>query len=164
VGFTVATSQQVWTDHPEKVLGTTADWVAKHPNAARALTAAVLDASRWIDASEANRKETARTIAARSYVNTDVDIIEGRILGDYEDGLGKRWQDAHSMRFFNDGAVNFPWLSDGMWFLTQHRRWGGRAGERDAQRHADRRREVGWFRTGAVRRRIQGQGLNGQEG
>ena len=28
------------------------------------------------------------------------------------------------MKFFNDGAVNFPWLSDGMWFLTQHRRWG----------------------------------------
>jgi hypothetical protein len=28
------------------------------------------------------------------------------------------------MKFFNDGAVNFPYLSDGMWFLTQHKRWG----------------------------------------
>ena len=28
------------------------------------------------------------------------------------------------MKFFDDGAVNFPYLSDGMWFLTQHRRWG----------------------------------------
>ena len=28
------------------------------------------------------------------------------------------------MRFFNDGAVSFPWLSDGMWFLTQQKRWG----------------------------------------
>jgi nitrate/nitrite transport system substrate-binding protein len=28
------------------------------------------------------------------------------------------------MKFFNDGFVNFPYLSDGMWFLTQHRRWG----------------------------------------
>ncbi|THF59273.1 CmpA/NrtA family ABC transporter substrate-binding protein [Pseudothauera rhizosphaerae] len=124
VGFSVATSQDVWTDHPEKVLGTSADWVAKNPNAARALTAAVLDASRWIDASDANRRETAKVIAARSYVNTDVDVIEGRMLGKYENGLGKSWQDAHSMKFFNDGAVNFPWLSDGMWFLTQHRRWG----------------------------------------
>lgn len=124
VGFSVATSQDVWPDHPEKVLGTSADWVAKHPNAARALTAAVLDASRWIDASDAHRKETAQVIAARSYVNTDVGVIEGRILGDYEDGLGKEWKDANPMRFFNDGAVNFPWLSDGMWFLTQHRRWG----------------------------------------
>ena len=28
------------------------------------------------------------------------------------------------MRFYHDGAVNFPYLSDGMWFLTQHKRWG----------------------------------------
>ena len=28
------------------------------------------------------------------------------------------------MSFFDDGQVNFPWLSDGMWFLTQHYRWG----------------------------------------
>ncbi len=124
VGFTAVTTQEIWTDHPEKVLGTTADWVAKHPNSARALTAAVLEASRWIDASQANRRTTAETIAARSYVNTDMDVILGRMLGRYENGLGRTWDDAHAMRFFNDGAVTFPWLSDGMWFLTQHRRWG----------------------------------------
>jgi nitrate/nitrite transport system substrate-binding protein len=28
------------------------------------------------------------------------------------------------MKFFNDGVVTFPYLSDGMWFLTQHKRWG----------------------------------------
>ena len=28
------------------------------------------------------------------------------------------------MRFFADGGVNFPYLSDGMWFMTQYRRWG----------------------------------------
>ncbi len=28
------------------------------------------------------------------------------------------------MKFYNDGLVNFPYLSDGMWFMTQHRRWG----------------------------------------
>ena len=28
------------------------------------------------------------------------------------------------MKFYNDGAVNLPYLSDGMWFMTQHRRWG----------------------------------------
>jgi len=28
------------------------------------------------------------------------------------------------MKFYNDGAVTFPYLSDGMWFLTQHKRWG----------------------------------------
>ncbi|MDT3736475.1 MAG: ABC transporter substrate-binding protein [Denitratisoma sp.] len=124
VGFSVATSQDVWTDHPEKVLGTTADWVAKYPNTARAMTAAVLEASRWIDASLANRRKTAETVAAKAYINTDMDVILGRMLGRYENGLGKSWDDRNYMKFFSDGAVNFPYLSDGMWFLTQHKRWG----------------------------------------
>jgi len=124
IGFTAATTQEIWPDHPEKILGTTSSWVSANPNAARALTAAVLDASRWIDASDANRIETAQTVAARAYINTSVETIQGRMLGDYENGLGKKWKDAHKMRFFNDGAVNYPWLSDGMWFLTQHKRWG----------------------------------------
>lgn len=131
VGFSVATSQDVWTDHPEKVLGTTAEWVEKYPNTARAMTAAVLEASRWIDASLANRRKTAETVAAKAYINTDMDVILGRMLGRYENGLGKSWDDKNYMKFFNDGAVNFPYLSDGMWFLTQHKRWGLLKGDPD---------------------------------
>jgi len=66
----------------------------------------------------------ADTIADKAYVNTGVDAINQRILGRYQDGLGKTWDDPNHMKFFNDGAVNFPYLSDGMWFLTQHKRWG----------------------------------------
>ena len=124
IGYTAITTQEIWPDHPEKILGTTASWVTANPNAARALTAAVLDASRWIDTSDANRIETAQVIAGRAYVNSSVETIQGRMLGSYENGLGKKWQDSHSMRFFHDGEVNYPWLSDGMWFLTQQKRWG----------------------------------------
>ncbi|AKU10640.1 assimilatory nitrate transport system, periplasmic-binding protein [Azoarcus sp. CIB] len=124
IGFTAVTTQDIWTDHPEKVLGTTADWVAKHPNAARALTAAILEAGRWIDASLPNRRTTAETVAQKSYINTDMDVILERMLGRYSNGLGKSWDDPNYMKFYNDGAVNFPYLTDGMWFLTQHRRWG----------------------------------------
>lgn len=46
------------------------------------------------------------------------------MLGEYDNGLGRRWQDAHPIRFYDQGEVSFPWLSDGMWFLTQFRRWG----------------------------------------
>ncbi|CAI1798847.1 Nitrate transport protein NrtA precursor [Serratia proteamaculans] len=124
IGFTTVTSQEIWPDHPEKVLGTTGNWVAANPNSARALTAAVLDAARWIDSSDANRQETAQVVAGRAYINTKPEIITGRMLGQYQNGLGKSWQDAHAMRFFHDGEVSYPYLSDGMWFLTQHRRWG----------------------------------------
>ncbi|MCG8156565.1 ABC transporter substrate-binding protein [Brenneria goodwinii] len=124
LGFTAAASQDIWPDHPEKVLGTRADWVNANPNSARALTAAILEASRWIDASDENRRETAGVVAGRAYINTKEETIVGRMLGQYENGLGKSWQDEHAMRFYHDGSVNYPYLSDGMWFLTQHKRWG----------------------------------------
>lgn len=124
IGFTANTTQDIWSDHPEKTLGTTAAFVEKYPNTARAVTAAILEASQWIDASPDNVRKTAETIAAKSYVNTRADAIVDRMLGAYSNGLGKSWQDTHAMRFHADGAVNFPYLSDGMWFLTQHKRWG----------------------------------------
>jgi len=124
IGITAATSQQVWKDHPEKVLGTTAEFCQKFPNTARAVTAAILEAGKWIDSGLSNKNRMAETIAQRAYVNTGVDAINQRILGRYQNGLGKTWDDPDHMKFFNDGKVNFPYLSDGMWFLTQHKRWG----------------------------------------
>ncbi|HVE48091.1 MAG TPA: CmpA/NrtA family ABC transporter substrate-binding protein [Casimicrobiaceae bacterium] len=124
IGFTAVTTQDIWTGHPEKVLGTTFDWVAKYPNTARAMTAAILDAARWIDASAANREETAKVIADKAYVNTSADVITARMLGEYDNGVGRKWKDANAMKFFAEGAVAYPYLSDGMWFLTQHKRWG----------------------------------------
>jgi len=85
---------------------------------------AILEASRWIDAGLQNKNKMAETVADKAYVNTSVDVINQRILGRYQNGLGKTWDDPNHMKFFNDGAVNFPYLSDGMWFLTQHKRWG----------------------------------------
>jgi nitrate/nitrite transport system substrate-binding protein len=124
IGITAATTQDVWRDHPEKVLGTTGEFVKKNPNTARAVMMAVLEASRWIDTGLVNKNKMAETIADKSYVNTSVDAINQRILGRYQNGLGRTWDDPHHMKFFNDGAVNYPYLSDGMWFLTQHKRWG----------------------------------------
>ena len=51
-------------------------------------------------------------------------MILGRILGQYDNGIGKTWVDPDFMQFYNNGLVTFPYLSDGMWFLTQHKRWG----------------------------------------
>ncbi|MCS6997143.1 MAG: ABC transporter substrate-binding protein [Casimicrobiaceae bacterium] len=123
IGFTAATTQDIWAGHPEKVLGTTDEWVKKHPNTARALVAAVLEASRFID-QEVDKKKTATILADKAYVNTPVEVIEERWEGKYTNGLGKSWTDPNAMKFFQDGLVTYPYLSDGMWFLTQHKRWG----------------------------------------
>ncbi|HEU0187240.1 MAG TPA: CmpA/NrtA family ABC transporter substrate-binding protein [Gallionellaceae bacterium] len=123
IGFTAATTQDIWKDHPEKVLGCSAEFVHKYPNTARAMIMAMLEASRYIDVM-ANRRSVAEIIADKSYVNCPVEIIDQRMEGKYEDGLGRKWNDPNYMKFHNDGAANFPYLSDGMWFLTQHKRWG----------------------------------------
>ena len=124
IGFTAITTQEIWPDHPEKVLGTTADFVKKYPNTARAVTSAILEASKFIDSSAKSRHDTATVVSATSFVNTDMNIIQDRMMGRYTNGIGKTWDDPNAMKFYNEGKANFPYLSDGMWFLTQHKRWG----------------------------------------
>lgn len=123
-GFTVSTSQAIWPDHPEKVLACTREFVEQYPNTARALVMAVLEASRFIEESTDIRRSTAQLLSASEYLDAPLASIEPRLLGTYSDGLGNSWQDPHALRFHNGGAANYPYLSDGMWFITQFRRWG----------------------------------------
>ena len=124
VGFTAMTTQAIWQDHPEKALGTTSDFAKKYPNTCRAVTAAILEAGKYIDSSTTNKHKTAELVSAPSFVNTDVNVIQDRMMGRYNNGIGKTWDDPHAMKFYNDGLATFPYLSDGMWFMTQHKRWG----------------------------------------
>ncbi|KRP75272.1 CmpA/NrtA family ABC transporter substrate-binding protein [Pseudomonas paralactis] len=123
-GFTLATTQAIWPNHPEKVLGCTQAFVDAYPNTARILVMAILEASRFIEQSTENRRSTAQLLSARDYLDAPLDCIEPRLMGYYDDGLGNQWQDPHALRFFAGGEVNVPYLSDGMWFMTQFRRWG----------------------------------------
>ena len=123
IGFTATTTQALWKNHPEKVLGCTAEFVKKYPNTARAMVAAIIEAGKFIDAM-GNRAKVAEIIGGKSYVNAPSEVIMSRMLGDYDDGRGGKWKDPDYMKFFSDGEVNFPYLSHGIWFLTQHRRWG----------------------------------------
>ena len=150
IGITATTTQDIWKDHPEKVLGTTAEYAKKYPNTSRAVTAAILEASRWIDASIANRNKMAETIADKAFVNTSVDAINQRIMGRYQNGRGLTWDDPNSMRFYNEGLVNFPYLSDGMWFLTQHKRWGILKEHPDYLKVAQEINQIGLYKDAAA--------------
>jgi ABC-type nitrate/sulfonate/bicarbonate transport system substrate-binding protein len=149
-GFTVATSQDIWPDHPGKALGATAAFVDAHPHACRALVAALLEAGRWIDASPAHRDATAEVLASPAYVNASRELIAARLHGWYDDGMDRRWRDPDPLRFHADGEANFPWLSDGMWFLTQHRRWGLLREDPDYLAVAARVNRVGLYREAAA--------------
>ena len=121
-GFTVATSQQIWPDHPEKVLATCADWADGNPVLSGRLISTLLEAARFADAQE-NREQVAHWLARPDYLDVKTEIVAERLLGHYANGLGRQWNDPCRVAFFGEGRVNFPWLSDGIWFMTQLRRW-----------------------------------------
>ncbi|MPQ65968.1 MULTISPECIES: CmpA/NrtA family ABC transporter substrate-binding protein [unclassified Pseudomonas] len=123
-GFTLTTSQAIWPDHPEKVLACTRAFVEEYPNTAQALVMAILEASRFIEESQENLRSTAQLLSGSDYLDAPLASIEPRLLGRYDDGLGRHWQDPHALTFHDRGAANYPYLSDGMWFMTQFRRWG----------------------------------------
>ncbi|WLG46786.1 CmpA/NrtA family ABC transporter substrate-binding protein [Pseudomonas sp. FP1740] len=150
LGFTMATTQTIWPDHPEKVLGCTRAFVEQYPNTARALVMAILEASRFIEASRENRRSTAQLLSAPEYLDAPLDCIEPRLLGDYTDGLGNHWQDPHAMRFHSGGEVNLPYLSDGMWFMTQFRRWGLLRDDPDYLRVARQVQQLDLYREAAT--------------
>jgi nitrate/nitrite transport system substrate-binding protein len=149
-GFTVATSQDIWRDHPGKALGTTAAFADAHPHACRSLIAAVLEAGRWLDASAQNRDAAAEVLSSPAYVHADRRAIAARLHGEYDNGLGRRWIDPAPLCFHADGDANFPYLSDGMWFMTQHRRWGLLRDDVDYAAVAARVNRVGLYREAAV--------------
>ena len=149
-GFTAATSQDIWLDHPGKALGARADFVNDYPHACRALIAAVLEAGRWIDASGAHREAAAEVLASPAWVNAERGAIALRLHGQYNDGLGRLWQDPHPLRFHQDGEANFPYVSDGMWFMTQHRRWGLLRDDPDYLAVASRVNRAGLYREAAL--------------
>ena len=122
IGFTAVTTQQLWRDHPEKVLAFTEEFAAKNPKTVRATMRAVIEASQWIDKLE-NRARMAEVVSQPQYINCPKEIIYGRLLGEYDYGDGRKEKDKYYMTFF-DRHTNFPQRSHGVWWLSQFRRWG----------------------------------------
>ena len=141
-GLLAAPSGQVWPDHPGKALGARLDFVARHPNACRALVAALLDTARWLDASPVNREAAAEVLAGTAYVNADAHVLRACLL--------PRRGDWPVLRFFGGGEATFPWFSDGMWFLTQQRRWGLLRADPDYLAVAQAVNQVGLYREAAL--------------
>jgi nitrate/nitrite transport system substrate-binding protein len=121
VGRRLVASGEIWPDHPEKVLACRRDFATLEPETAVALTATLLEACRWLD-EPGNRKQAAAWLAEPEVIGLPVAQIAACLDADAA-GM-------HRLSFHNEGAVNFPYLSDGLWFLSQFRRWGWLAQDR----------------------------------
>ncbi|CAN7206067.1 CmpA/NrtA family ABC transporter substrate-binding protein [Caballeronia sp. LjRoot29] len=132
-GRTVAITSQIWPDHPEKVLASRRDFVARYPNTTRALIQTMLEACRWLD-DPAHRTDISTWLAAPELLGVPQELIAPRLLGDYGNYDAAQFPGQPLPRpasFFDKGAVNYPRPSDGLWFLTQYRRWGLLNGNQD---------------------------------
>lgn len=121
IGYTATTTSEIWMNHPEKALGMRADWVDKHPNAAKALIAATMEAQQWCDK---NRDAMCAISAGRQYINVPINDIVPRLKGTIDYGDGRKVTNSpHIMKFWADNAA-FPFKSHDAWFITENKRWG----------------------------------------
>lgn len=115
-GAVALPSGRLWPGHPEKVLACRRAFAALQPDTATALTAAVLEACRWLDEPQ-NRREAVAWLAQPEAIGLPAATIADCLLAQPP-------TDPSALRFHGDGEVNPPRRSDGRWFLRQFRRWG----------------------------------------
>jgi len=123
IGYTVITTQQMWKDHPEKVLAFTEEFATKNPKTVKAILKALHLSSQHIDKME-NRPSVARIVSQATYINCPPEIILARLQGKYDYGDGRPVEQDPYYMTFSDRECNYPLKTYGYWWLSQFRRWG----------------------------------------
>lgn len=120
IGFSQITTQDIWEHHPEKALVVNKKFSETRREDLKKVMKAVLEACKWLD-NRANRKKAAEVIGRGPYVNAPADVIEARLMGDYNLGCdqGTEIYTNNYMLFHRNGETNFPRKSYGIWFLAQ---------------------------------------------
>ncbi|MDX3925734.1 MAG: CmpA/NrtA family ABC transporter substrate-binding protein [Shinella sp.] len=136
IGFTAATTGELWKGHPEKALGMRAAWVEKNPNAAKAILMAVMEAQQWCEAME-NKEEMSTILGKRQWFNVPPKDVIGRLKGDINYGNGRvETATGLEMKFWA-GGVSYPFKSHDAWFLAENVRWGKFAPDTDIKALVD---------------------------
>jgi nitrate/nitrite transport system substrate-binding protein len=124
VGVPVALDDEFLMTVPDKIFGVTKAFAEKYPNTHLALIKALIRAAIWLDANNgANRKEAAQILSRPEYVGADYRVISASMTGTFEFGRGDKRPAPNFNTFFRSFA-SYPYTSDGVWSLTQMRRWG----------------------------------------
>ncbi len=124
IGVPVITDDTIWKNNPDKVFGVTAEFAKENPNTTLRLTRALIRAAEWLDANnDANRMEAVEILAQSNYVGADPEVIQNSMTGTFEFEKGDERSVPDFNVFFRYKAT-YPYASDGVWYLTQMRRWG----------------------------------------
>jgi len=125
IGFTHIASQDIWKNHPEKALVVNKTFADGDKEDLKNVMKAIIEACKWLDVMS-NRKKAALFLSRPNYVNAPVQVIEARLMGSTEIGcdLGVQKYKDDYMLFYNNGMVNTPKVSYGIWFMAQYMRFG----------------------------------------
>jgi len=122
IGVPIATTLDIYKNKAEKVFGLKKEFTEKYPNTTIAIVKALIRAGKWLDDPK-NRMEAVEIISRKDYVGADKAVIAKSMTGTFEYEKG----DIRPMPDFNvfyKYDATYPFYSDGIWFLTQMRRWG----------------------------------------
>ena len=100
----------------------TKEFTEKYPNTTVAITKALIRAGKWLDA-PGNRAKAVGILSMPEYVGADSVVIANSMTGTFEFEKGDKRSMPDFNVFFRYHAT-YPYYSDGIWFLTQMRRWG----------------------------------------
>jgi nitrate/nitrite transport system substrate-binding protein len=121
----------------DKVFGMTEDFAKKNPKTVQALLRALIRASMWLDADGGkNRPEAVKLLANSKYVGADEKVLLASMTGKFTFAPGDT-RPAPEFNLFFDQQASYPMYSDGIWFLTQMRRWGQIADAKPDQWYLD---------------------------
>ncbi|TLY36676.1 MAG: ABC transporter substrate-binding protein [Nitrospirae bacterium] len=117
-GFIHLLSKDIWDGHPCCAFSCSKEFATGNPNSFKALLKAIVDATEHAS-DKANRKDIAKAIAPKNYLNQPVEVLEQILTGTFPDGLGNTRTVPDRIDF-----DPYPWHSMAIWILTQMKRWG----------------------------------------
>jgi nitrate/nitrite transport system ATP-binding protein len=121
IGYVITTDIDIWSGHPEKILGVREDWVEKHPQTHIALVKALIEACEYCD-DRRNREEIVELLARPEYLNVSPEYIRPGFVDSYN--YGTKTESLLRFNQFYIDQANSPGRVEGLWILTQLARWG----------------------------------------
>ncbi|OAV44561.1 CmpA/NrtA family ABC transporter substrate-binding protein [Lewinella sp. 4G2] len=140
IGVPVTTNYGIWKNNPEKVFALRKDFVEKYPNTTKSITKALIRAGKWLD-EPGNRAEAVSILSRPEYVGADSIVLANSMSGTFEFERGDKREMPDFNVFYRYDAT-YPFYSDGVWFLTQMRRWGQIPETKDATWYDETIREI----------------------
>ncbi|QEF99961.1 Bicarbonate transport ATP-binding protein CmpC [Stieleria maiorica] len=116
-GFIFKLSKEIWEGHPCCAFAISQEFAKTYPNTFLALFRSIVDATAYAS-DKSNRKEIAKAIAPRNYLNQPVTVLEQVLTGRYATGMGGIGNVPDRIDF-----DPMPWHSMAIWILTQMKRW-----------------------------------------